>query len=121
MISEVKKEFDRFIEETFKEKHEIKKFLLRHERKDSCISNLCAELGKAEKSIVFNVTKWRYAIREVAKMFCAQAIEHKTQQLLSSAEKLRRESEANKLNEAKEMAMDMFKEDKETVKEIAQI
>jgi len=103
MRAEVEKKFDDAIREVFKNRSQVVNFLLRHERKNICIDNLCSEILKCEKhhfSINFDAGKYDYVIKEVAKMFAQSSLGYLEQSIMSRAAKVARETEANKYKEA---------------------
>lgn len=115
MISEVRRIFDDYVISIFQSKIDIKNFILKHERKEVCLQNLCEqiriiELGRMDLS----AHKYKNLIEGVAKMFCDAALKSKEEELITHAEKARRLNEASKLDQAKEM----LKEAGESIREI---
>lgn len=103
MLSEVKIIFDEEIAKRFQSNEAVKNFLLRHERREICLNNLCAEISRIEGlSINFNAEKYRYTIAQVVNMFATRALEVHEQKLLSNAERRRREDENRRIEIAKE-------------------
>ena len=113
MYLEVKKEFDEFIKETFREKRDVRNFLLRHERKDYCIKSLCQQIKGIEErrhSITFDLPKYRQTIKDVAKMFCQAALNVAERESLSSLEKDRLDRLARQDEITEEKIEDMKRE-----------
>lgn len=98
--SEIEALFDSNIKEIFKEKDEIKRFLLNHERKPLCIASLCDQVSGFDIFYRPRTKEVHSIIRDVAKMFAGQCLEHKEQELMSSAERARRIQKANYINDA---------------------
>lgn len=98
MITDIMPIFDGFIAEAFVTKPEIARFLITHERKKVCLERLCEQIRLCERrafSITFDAQAYRKTIRDVAKMFCSQALEAHRQKNMTEAEKkqLRAENE----------------------------
>ena len=111
MIGDVTKIFDDTLTKKLGTKPEVLKFLLKHERKNVCIQNLCYHISQLEKlSITWNAEKYRRLIGDVAVMFGKAALEHYAQREMSDAEKTRRQRQADSLKEAEAMMIDLEKE-----------
>lgn len=93
MLLEVQKIFDDKIRSAFKTRPDLKKFFLKHERKQLCLENLCGEIKLAEALLArkFDGEKYRNMIEQVAVMFCRGAIGQKEKDIASRAEQRRRE------------------------------
>lgn len=92
--TQVAKIWDNFIEETFKDKPNVKSFLSSHERKNLAIDKLVEEIQAfdalpVQKAQYLNRKTFEYTCREICRHFCSMAIEHKRQELLTLAEKQR--------------------------------
>jgi hypothetical protein len=114
MIVEVTMEFDSYLIHTFKNES-VRNFLIRHERKNVCIQNLCYQIERCERqtySIKFDANKYRMVIKEVAKMFAHAALESAMQRELSQAEKNRRIDESCRIQQIEEQ----FSEDQKLSK-----
>ena len=96
-------EFDKEITSMFKEKTEIRNFLLNHERKDLCINNLVTEVRKSEINSAFKMNKEHVITiaKEYAKTFSSAALKYAEEQAVSSLERERR---IRKAEEAEEVA-----------------
>lgn len=113
MRDKIEKIFNEFISETYKEKEIIKKYFLNHERKKVCIDNLCDQIKIIEKQnyyIKFNQEKYRYTIRETAKMFCHIAIEYAEQKSYSKSKINLMISENNRMNSLEQEFNELQKE-----------
>lgn len=111
MITDVKKRFDRALVEKFKTLPDVLKFLIDHPRKKYCLDNLCAEIIRCEKGVInFNAADYRDVIKSVAGMFALQALKKAEEDSLSSIEKIRRQSENDRFENAKELILELEKE-----------
>lgn len=113
MIIQITAEFDSWLQSKFQGKPDIQRFLLNHERKHLCIQEVLQEIRKAELSNIggrFEVTRYKLLIHTCAQMFANVAINHKHQQLLSSAERQRRIDEDGKYDRAAEILAEAEKE-----------
>jgi hypothetical protein len=103
MIADVKKIFDQELTAAFGTNQNVLNFLIKHERKEICLNNLCANLISIEKRvIVFNAEKYRYVIKNVAMMFADRALKVAEESALSKAERTRREDQSRQIEIAKE-------------------
>lgn len=105
MIEDVTKEFNGAIRSKFAIKPEILKFLLNHPRKAMCLENLCREIQICEKralKIGFNIDEYKMLIRDIAFLFAERALKLAEEQAISSIERIRRETENNRIENAKE-------------------
>lgn len=85
----VRKKFKDTINKTFREKTEIKAFLLNHERFDLAVKKTVANIANAEQavgSLTVKETAERIA-EESCKFFCGVALDHKARELRTEAEK----------------------------------
>lgn len=113
MISDVKTKFDKYLVDTFKSKPQIAKFLLKHERKNVCLNNLCEQIVRAEKgNIIFNSDKYSKVITDVAHMFATQAIKHVEEQRLSESEIKKRYQNQDSLKEAEQSIKELSEDAK---------
>lgn len=113
MYLEVKKEFEAYIKETFREKRDVRNFLLRHEKKEYCVKSLCQQIKLIEErrhSITFDLVKWRKTIRDVAKMYCQAALNRAERESLSSLEQERLDRLARQDEITQERIEDMKRE-----------
>ena len=103
MISDVTRIFDAFIHEKFSgENPEAFRYLINHSHKPRCIERVCDELQMIERrtwSIAWDADRYRGVIREMAKLFCLQALEYAEQQAMTYAEKQRRISEQGRIDD----------------------
>lgn len=110
MKKEVEIVFDSFINQIFKDKPEIAKYLLRHERRPLVINSCCEQIAIAEGSNIkktFDVSKYRLIIGECAKIFGKVAVNHAEQSALSRLERIRQIEDAHRLDKiAEEFAED---------------
>jgi hypothetical protein len=103
MRSFIEKTFDDFIKKNFEGHEEVIKFLIRHERKNLCISNLDKEIYKLEYThIRLDLAKLTEVINSFAHMFAKTALLCKEQELASYTEKMRLEREYRANQELKE-------------------
>ena len=84
----IEKRFNAWIKWKFKKK-DIRKFLLRHERKDLCINNILDQVRTAQikKPQWFDTAKAAKMIDWGVRMFCDAAIKHKHESTMSDIEK----------------------------------
>lgn len=105
MLLDVTQLFDQYLTKNFGHKPEVLQFLLHHERRQICLQNLCGQIQIAEKRsklrLNFDAIKYKLMIDEVAKMFAHAAVRVRVAELVSTAEKYRRQSEASKYDEIK--------------------
>ena len=78
-ISEV---YDEFVKDTFK-KENIRIFFLNHERKELFQKNLLKEMKKAFH-LLKDIKTIRIIIKDMSKVFCKAALEHKEKELNKS-------------------------------------
>lgn len=95
--------FDDKLKDTFKDKPNILKFLLEHERKNLCLDNLMKEIKIAEEIVNISKSHLKMLVNDFAIIFAKSAIQHKEQQLLSDAEKARQVKQHEEQEEYKEM------------------
>lgn len=117
MLVDVTVHFNNALRVKFGHKPDILKFLLEHERKDLCLKNLCNQIEIAERRgrfrLDFDVTKYILMINEMAVMFARAAVNARINELMSSAEKHRRQSEATKYDEIKSVVKGLDDEDEQ--------
>lgn len=107
MLLDVKIMFDdalrSILPEATRNRAEMVRFLLEHERKPLAVNNLCAQILIAEKrtKLRMDQTKLKLLVFTSAKMFAQAAVNSKIQQMLSPAEKKRIESEKSQYDEIK--------------------
>lgn len=103
MISDVRKIFDDYLTKKFKTNQSILNFFMKHERKEICLNNLCAEIMAIEnRRLDFNAYTYVELIEAVAKMFCERSLTVQDQKLMSTNERRRLEDENRRLEIAKE-------------------
>jgi hypothetical protein len=118
-LANVKTKFDLRLEEKFKTKPDVLKFLKNHERKNIVLNRLCEEIVKCERfCVTFNVNKYLMVINSVADMFASNALNYIEQQMLSDAEKNRLIKKADAIKEAENVMMILEKEVKDEEKNI---
>lgn len=113
MIEDITKKFDSELRKISNGKEDIKRFLVRHERKSIVLGNLVDQIKKCERqhfSIQFNVHKYRSVIKDVAKMFASAALKQVEQQHVSRLEQQRIRKENEAIEDAKAIAEDLEKE-----------
>lgn len=113
MQLEIEEKFDGWIKAKFKENSEVLNFLLKHERKQVCITRLSEQIRLAELSNIrgrFNSEKYHWLIADVAAFFCDRALEYAREKAVSEAERQRRTSESLRLKEAESMLHELEKE-----------
>lgn len=106
MRSDIVKVFDAHIDEVFKTKPDVAKFVKNYERKGICIDRLCEQIEMIERrtfQITFDMNAYKKTIQDVATMFAKSVVRYAEEQNLSSIEKIRRETEANKDKQVQEM------------------
>ena len=113
MIFDVKLKFDGFIKETFKDKPEVLNALLKHERKELCVNNLCEQILKAENgNVQFDLSKYNLMIKTVTDLFAHACLKNWEFKALSRNEIKRLETEANDMKNTEDFLIDLEKEDK---------
>ena len=113
MKRQITKVFDEYISQIFFSNENVKNMLTNHERKESCIVNICEQIKIAEMSNIrgsFNTKKYRILIHEVAKMFCSAVLKMEETKALSQIEKQRRIDESTRINQIEEEFDEMQKE-----------
>jgi len=93
--------FDSWIAWKFKNE-EVRKFLLRHERKRVCIDNICEQLVKVGlmSPKIDNLKNIVLVVDSIAMAFCKNALNHHIEKHISNAERIRREHESTKEKDA---------------------
>lgn len=97
--------FDQTINERFKAKPNVRDFLIRHERKEVVLNNICQQIRMCELSSIrtkFDAEKLLWVVTEMAVFFAKTALDHKQEQMLSKAEVNRRVSDADKFKQLQE-------------------
>jgi len=111
--------FNSFILQLFKDKPEILRFLLNHERKQQVLVHVCQQISIAENSNIrtrFDAAKHNFLIFECVKMFCNAALMHAEQGLLSHAERSRLIDKANRIVNLEEQFTEEQKEFEKSLK-----
>ena len=83
MIADIIRQgFDAEINNVFKEKHDIKKYILNHERKETCISNITREIKTIELKSAIRLDKARIETLagDFARTFAKIALTHLEEQ-----------------------------------------
>lgn len=100
--------FKERIEEKFKDKHELKGFLVNHERFHLVVNNLIDEIREIEKrSLKFDLMKMRPLINDVADVFMRAALEQKHQQMMSANARRELDAKNSRMADAKEMIKEL--------------
>jgi hypothetical protein len=97
----IQKRFNNKIEEKFKDRFEIKKFFLNHERKDILFDNLIKEIKKADLNFPLRSKYIDEIIDSFTLQFCRIALLNKEQQIIS-------EVELNRIKKEKERQLDLM-------------
>lgn len=95
--------FEAEIKRVFGERQTIIDFILKHERKDRCIDNICHQVMLSEKSArrhLMELKNFETFVRDIARIFASTCIEHKHEELLSS---LARQGKINEINRISEL------------------
>jgi len=89
MIDAIQSRFDNWIKFKFEPLPEIVKFLLKHERKELCLKNLCREIQTIEirKGTPLKVEDLSEIVDMTARLFSSNALTIKEQSLMSDAQK----------------------------------
>jgi len=89
VLLDVKAQFEKALGSLFPLKPEVTRFLIRHERKQRCIENLCSQIALAEAKMGARFQKRHLdeVIKSVVRLFAQTALQHKEEQLLSQAQK----------------------------------
>jgi len=91
---------DTYINHVFKEKPEVKRFLINHERKGKFLDNMQRELYHMESPLSYKPVKLSAmdrvrAVEDCTNLFCVAALEAKETILRTDIENSRRETELN--------------------------
>jgi hypothetical protein len=109
--SDVRRLFDEALVEKFKTMPEILNMLLKHERKKICLDNLCAEIIRMNgRRLLFEVDTFKQVIETTAQMFARQALRKAEQDALSSIERIRLQTEADRIKNAQEVMHELQKD-----------
>jgi polyhydroxyalkanoate synthesis regulator phasin len=86
----VVKDFKRFINDTFKEKEQLRKFFLNHERLPLLIDNLTREILKCDADFKTKLSrkKIRELVCDCTRMFCRTAINVKEEEIKTLHQKV---------------------------------
>lgn len=105
--------FDNQIKETFKNKTEVKNWLLNHERKNTCIDNLMSEIKKTElkKAVLLNRETIEMLGKDYANSFSKISLRYQEEQAISAMERSRRLKDA----EENEEIAKLFEEEVEQI------
>lgn len=120
LLFDVTQRFDAHLRKLFQESNkEVLNFLLKHERKQLCLNNLCNQILVAEASskVKVNIDSFQLLIEETAKLFANAAIDARIHELMTPAEKTRRQSEVSKLDEIKSVVVEVDRETKPKTQE----
>jgi hypothetical protein len=103
--------FKERIEEIFKDKDELKRFLINHERFHLVCNNLVDEVREMEKrNLKLDVHGLRKVVHGVADLFMKAALEQKKQQLMTDNERRLIDAKNSKMQDAKEMIRELKNE-----------
>lgn len=98
MRREVEQVFDAFVKRIYESKgSDIVRFFTKHERKNLCLDNLCAQIKGVERSrmsLRFDKQLYTIFIEDVAAKFCGDALRYAKEQALTRAEQERLRADA---------------------------
>ncbi len=105
--------FEAEIKKVFGERQTLIDFILKHERKERCIDNICAQVILSERSVkrhLMDLKNFEIFVRDIARIFASTCIEHKHEELLSN---LARQGKINEINRIAELEKkwDSYKEE----------
>ena len=113
-LNSVRIEFDTSIDDIFKNKPDIIRFVKGHERKELVLQNLCEQILRCENfCVMFDVSKYKSVIKAVVKMFSENALKYAEEKLISTAEITRRTRESDRIKDAENMMLILEKEAKD--------
>ena len=102
MLNKIKKHYDNTVISLTKDKLEVRKFLLQHERKETFLKNLCDQVRIAEfrHPNLHTVSFWKLIETGVG-LFLKHALSSQEQKILSQAEKnrIRHKEELNQVSQ----------------------
>lgn len=111
MISDLTVRFDNALKAKFKDKTDIQNYLLKHERKNLCIQNLCEQIIRAEKySINISLNTYDGIIKDIAMMFAKACLQKAEESHYSQAKINQIKAQQDHLKQAEEMLHDLEKE-----------
>jgi hypothetical protein len=111
MIEDVTKRFDLAIQSKFKDKPDIKNFLLKHDRKKLCINRLCEQIVRAEgMSVLPNVAAYATVINDVAMMFAGACLKKAEEDHFSQSQRNAITRQQDALKDAEGLLKDLEKE-----------
>ena len=106
--SEIETEFDSFITTEFADKPEEKKFLLRHERRNLVIRNLCKQVTQVfDRGLDPDRETFKVMIADCSRLFCRAALQEFEWRQASQAEKVRRITSKDAHEFAEKMAEEL--------------
>lgn len=111
MIQEIKVRFDSALREKFSQKADVLNFLLKHERKNLCITNIAEQILRAENyNINISIKTYDKIIKDIALMFARAVIEHVEQQHMSAIKKAQIRAKEDAIKNAELMLKDLEKD-----------
>lgn len=113
MYHDVKRRFEEEITKRLSSKPEVLKYVLRFERKEVCLRNLCEQIEKLERAsfqIVFDAKKYDTVIRDVANLYMKAVVHYLSESMMTDAAKAKQRADANYLKDAQELADELEKE-----------
>lgn len=111
MLEDITRRFNLAIEEKFKDKLDVKNFILKHERKHLCIQNLKEQIVIANNySISIRVEIYASVIRDVALMFASACLLKVEEDHYSSIKRSQINAKQDALKEAEGLLKDLEKD-----------
>jgi hypothetical protein len=109
--SDVRMLFDEALVEKFKHLPDVLQFLKTHERKKICVDNLCAEIIRMNgRKLLIELETFKMVIKDTAYMFAKKALQKAEEDTLSSVERIRRQTEADRIKNAQEVLHELEKD-----------
>ncbi len=72
--------FEGYVKDKFKDKHDIRNFLLNHERKELFFNNMCKEIRQVElQPLNFQRSHFKSMVEDMTRLFCLSCLRHKEQ------------------------------------------
>ncbi len=74
--------FDGYVKKKFKDKHDIKQFLLTHERREVYLTNMQREIKQIElQPLNFQRHHFKSMVEDMTRLFCVSCLRHKEQDI----------------------------------------
>lgn len=109
--TDVRRLFDAALVEKFNQLPDVLNFLLKHERKKLCLDNLCAEIIRMNgRKLLFELDTFKQVIETTADMFARKALKLAEENTLSSIERIRRQTESDRIKNAQEVMHELEKD-----------